>query len=204
MSIKSFILGKTKTLQADVTVTGAVLNAGHLQITGTHAFEVGDIVSISGIVGAVEANVVGIVSSIATTVSFKLENTPCAVTAYTSGGTVKHIGWATPLVLVDATTFPTVPDMTFKARIERLDASCNARVTLVDSADAGFLTSWPLAHFNSFGGIDKGLSQDKNFDAKMYEMPGIRAGVSGDNCRVLFYMDGGAGKVAQFGAWLEY
>lgn len=204
MSIKSFILAKAKTLNADVTVTGAVLAGGHLQITGTHAYEVGDIVSISGVTGAVEANIVGIVSSISTTVSFKLENTPCAVTSYVSGGIVKHIGWATPLVLVDNAVFPTVPDMTFKARLERLDASCNARIVFTDSGDVSFLTAQPLATFAAAGGIDKGLSQDKNWNAKAAEMPGFRAGVAGDNCRVLVYLDGGAGKVAQFSAWLEY
>ena len=83
----------------------AVLSGGHLQITGTHAYEVGDIVSIANIIGAVEANVVGIVFSVSGTASFKLENFPGAVTPYVSGGTVKHIGWASPVVSVDATVF---------------------------------------------------------------------------------------------------
>ena len=52
----NLVVSKLKTILADVTITGAVLNAGALRFTGTHAYEIGDLISVSGVTGAVEAN----------------------------------------------------------------------------------------------------------------------------------------------------
>lgn len=203
MAYLSLAAAKVKVLKAPVTITGAVLSGGHLQITGTHSFEVGDIVQISGVGGAVEANIQGVVSSVSTTVSFKLENTPYAVTSYTSGGIATHIGWATPTGLIDNTVFATTSDVTLQARVEALTVG-NARVHFVDSADSGFVTAQPLETFQVAGPVAANLSADIMSSARKYQVPGLRIGASGDNVRVLLFLDGGTGASAQFSAWLAY
>ena len=94
--------------------------------SGTHAFEIGDLVMRKNIVGAVEANVQGVVSSVSGTASFRLENTPGVVTAYVSGGTVSHLGWCSPGVNTDNSIFDesgTPPaDYTIKVRLNNWSA----------------------------------------------------------------------------------
>lgn len=204
MSQISATSAKVKTIAADVTVTGAVLSGGLIQITGTHAYEVGDIVQISGIAGAVEANGQFVVASISTTVSFKLANATWAVTTYTSGGTVKHIGWATPAVLVDNTIFTASPyNFTLVSRVEALTSGANVRLVWVDSGVSTFVSEQPLSVNQAVGPVASNFSADKRFSVQNYDAPDARIGASGDNFRLKAYVSGGAGASVQFSAWVE-
>ena len=88
----SLVNSKTKVLQATATISNVAVVADHLQITCvSHFFEIGDLVSIEGVIGAVESNSPGIVASVSSNV-FTLEQLTGGITGYTSGGRARHLG----------------------------------------------------------------------------------------------------------------
>lgn len=201
ISIKS---GKVKTLQANVTISGAVAATGLIKLTtsAVNALETGDIVQISGVTGTTEANGQFVITVVDTT-HFSLNNS-VFLNAYVSGGTGVHIGYATAATLVDNTVFASVPDYTLQARIESLSSGSNARIGFFDAVDLAFVTEQPLKVFQVAGPVASNLSADVMFTAKRYDTPDTRMGASGDNLRVKIYISGGPGSVAQFSAWLFY
>lgn len=201
MSQTAFVTGKTKTILADLTITAAVSAGGLVKLTSAaHGLETGDILQISGIVGTVEANGQWVITKVDAN-TFTLDNSVFA-TAYTSGGTAKHIGWACAGVNVDNTVFATKPDFTLQARVETLSSGANVRVKFEDAADTAFVTFQSLATFQAAGPIVS--SADKMFTARAADMPDARMTASGNTFRVKFYISGGAGKAAKLSAWMTY
>ncbi len=203
MSQLAFATAKVKTIQADSTITAAT-NASPIAVTTSapHLLETGDIVQISGAVTLTAANGRFVVTKTGAS-TFTLNNSNGNGT-WASGGTVKHIGFATAAVLVDNTVFTTAPDFMLQARIESLTSGANVRFEFVDSADSLFVTAQPIVTFQAPGPIASNLSADKMFTVKKYDVPDTRIAASGNNMKANVYVSGGPGAVAQFSAWLAY
>ncbi len=203
MSQLNFALAKVKTIQANSTITAAT-NASPIAVTtsAAHLLETGDIVQISGSVGNTAANGKFVVTKTGAT-TFTLNNSN-GNGAWTSGGTVVHLGFATAAVLVDNTVFTSAPDFTLQARFEALTSGAKARIHFIDSADSLFVTAQPVLTFQAPGPIASNLSADKMFSAKSYDVPDVRIAASGDNMKVDVYISGGPGASLQFSAWLYY
>jgi hypothetical protein len=201
MSQLNIVTSKSRTLQPDATVTGVVLYGGHLQITCVNSLEVGDIVSITGIVGATEANRVGIVFS-ATGSTFTLENSPGAVSSYISGGVIKTIGWASPLVSTDNSVIDNTADLTLKVKLTALSPDTKCRIEIEDGFGAD-TTAETVATFNVAGAMKNSVS-DYVVSRRRYEMPNLRIGNSGCFMRAkLLFPSGIPGNSATFSAWLD-
>jgi hypothetical protein len=215
MSVISILSGKQKTLVADGTITGA--SGVNTLITVTcvaHGLETGDIVQISGVASpAGAANGQWVVTRTSAD-AYTLNNSLSSGT-WGSGGTVKHIGFASAAALVDNTVFTssTSTDITFMARIEEISSGANIRVVLEDAATTTFVDGQPLATFVAPGqlgaagvGVYAGLAgqNDKTYSVKNADIPDVRLGASGNNIRVKMFISGGAGKTAQLTANLVY
>jgi hypothetical protein len=215
MSVLSILSGKQKTLVADGTITGMTGVDALIQVTcAAHGLETGDIVQISGVAAPADAaNGQWVVTKVSSSV-YSLNNSLGSGT-WGSGGTVKHIGFASAAVLVDNTVFTasTSTDVTLMARIEEISSGANIRVVFEDAGASTFIDAQPLATFVAPGalgaagvGVYAGLAgqNDKTYSAKKADMPDIRLGASGDNVRVKMFISGGAGKTAQLTAALTY
>jgi hypothetical protein len=214
MAQLSLTLAKQKTI-ATVPVITAMTGVNVLiQVTSTaHGLETGDIVQIAGVASpAGAANGQWVITKVDAN-NFTLNNSLGSGT-WGSGGTITHLGWATPATLVDNTVFANgTPDYTLQARIEELLTGANVRVVFEDCGASTFIDAQPVAVFQSTGnigvaapGVFAGLAgqNDKMFTAKKYDVPDTRMAASGNNLRAKFYVSGGAGKTAQFSAWLTY
>jgi hypothetical protein len=194
-----------RTIQAPATVTGITYSGNKLVVVATHALAVNDIVRISGVVGCTEANATFVVASVSTTVSFDVPCVEAAISAsWSSGGTVTHIGFASPAVLVDNTVFTNgIPDLTLVSRLEALTTG-NARIVWEDAADASFITAEPLWVETGIAPVAANFSADKRWSSKKYDVADIRAAASGDNLRMKVFLSGGTGAEAQVSGWVEY
>lgn len=203
MSQLNFATAKVKTIQASSTITAAT-NAAPIAVTtsAVHGLETGDVVVISGSVGNLAANGKFVITKTSTT-AFTLNNSNGSG-AWTSGGTVAHVGFATAAVLTDNTIFTSAPAFTLQARIESLTSGANVRVEFQDTADSLFVTAYPVVIFQAPGPIAANFSADKMFTAKYYDVPDVRIASSGDNMRAVVYVSGGPGAVCQFSAWLQF
>lgn len=201
MSQLNFATAKVKTLVANITITGAAAGTANvISITAAgHGLETGDIVSISGVVGTVEANGRWTVTRTSSSV-FTLNNSQF-VTAYTSGGTAVHIGFAAAFVLTDATVFPTAPNYTLQGRVENLTAG-NARVSFEDTLDTTGKLGQDICLFQRASTL--GPTYDSVMSFPKYDIPSYRVGVANSNTRVKVLLDGGPGTVCQFSAWMTY
>lgn len=210
----TFATSKTKTLVANMTITGAVASGSLIKITSNgHGLETGDIVQITGVTGTVEANGQWVVTRVDAN-NFTL-NLSTFSNAYVSGGTAKHIGFATASQAVDNTVYSTVPSFTLQARIEELTSGANARVVYEDSAAGDFSDAQPLTAFEAKGNIgDTGTlgsfqtgssveNFDKMFTAKYYDLPDAVMASANNKFRLKVFISGGAGKSAVFSGWLD-
>jgi hypothetical protein len=212
MSQISLASAKVKTLVADLVITGAVASGALTKLTCVaHGLETGDILQVTGVTGTVEANGQWTVTRV-TADTFTLDGSTF-LNAYVSGGAAKHIGFATAAGTVDNSVFTTKPDFTLKARLEYLDSGANARIIFEDAADTAFATRQPVAVFQAPGKVGgttagafsgKAGELEKQYMTKSYDVPDVRMAASGDVLRAKIFISGGAGKSAQFSAWMEY
>jgi len=202
MSQLNLILAKAKTLVANGTITAMTGVNALIQCTVTaHGLETGDIVQISGVASpAGGANGQWVVTKVDAN-NFTLNNS-LGTGTWASGGTVVHIGFATPALLVDNTVFASAPDFTLQGRIESLSSGSNARMLFTDAADAAFVTEQPLAAFHQPGAI--AVSYDVTKSYKKEDTVDARIAASGDNFRAKLYISGGPGSKATFSAWLRW
>jgi hypothetical protein len=204
MANYNFLLAYALTLVPDITITGAAAVGGAgtaVRITSAaHGLVTGDIAQISGLVGTVEGNGQWVVTKHDAN-SFDLNNSVFE-TAYGSGGTAKHIGHASPAVLVDNTIFTSTPvSFMLQARVEALAAGSNARLLFTDSADVNFVTEQPIACKHVAGALAK--SYDSMFTAKNEDAVDARVGASGDNMRLKVFLSGGAGSTCTVSGWMK-
>ena len=175
----------SRTLQADVTITGVVRSGSHIQYTGTHHYQAGDLVAVSGILGTIEANLSGVVSSVSGTAGFTLEVPVLnlqTLNVYVSGGVSKHLGFVSPTANIDNTQIDqsSIPpaDYTLRVRMENLSAGATCRIVLQDALDPLFQTGQPVAQF-SFAGFTKNSVSDSSQSKRAYSIPDTRIGTSG-------------------------
>ena len=202
MSQTNFVLAYALTLQANATVTAAASATGAIKLTAAaHGLVTGDIVQVSGLVGTVEGNGQWVVTKVDAN-NVTLNNSTFA-NVWSSGGTIAHIGHASPAVLVDNTVFTSTPaDFMLQSRIESLSTGSNVRVLFTDSADVNFVTEQPVACKHVAGPLGK--SFDSMFTAKKEDACDARIAASGDNFRMKLFLSGGAGSTATFSGWMKF
>lgn len=200
----TLVSGKTLTIQAASTISAATAASPIAVTTGTHGLNTGDIVLITGVVGNVAANGKWVVTVVDST-HFSLNGSTGTV-AYTSGGSVAHLGFQTAAVLTDNTVFPSAnPDFTVKFQLASLTAG-GARIHVEDSKDSG-VSYFPGPWFSTFG--SRTTVNDSLFSAKREDYNGAALGNSGDKARINVYLEGTYGvapavaTVASFNAWIE-
>jgi hypothetical protein len=205
MQIISILAGKSKTIQANTTVTAMASAAGLVKVTttGAHGLETGDIVQLSGTVGTVEANVQWIVTVIDTT-HFTLNNSTF-VNAYVSGGMVAHVGWSTPLTAFNNTFFLNTPiDLTGKFLVSSAPVNASMRWVIDDAGlgDTTYLSALP----GPMGAYAGGASAKSDFlwSFLYSDFPDLRLQIENTwRLRVLFGHPV-AGNVYTFSFWMEY
>jgi len=204
MSQINFALAQVVTLEPNYSVSGAVAASGLIKITtsAVNALVTGDVVQISGVTGTVEANGKWVITVVDTS-HFTLNNSTF-LNAYSSGGTIVHVGFVTPAVLMDNTVFPSTPvALTMQARVESLSSGANVRMEFQDSADVNFVTGGTGPTWCKSGLI--AFSYDDMNTSKLQDFPDMRYGSSGDNWRFRVEMPTASpGASVQFSAWVRY
>jgi len=200
------LAGKSKTIQANATVSAMVNSAGLVKVTTTaaHGFETGDIVQLSGTVGTVEANGQWVVNSLDAT-HLVLNNSFFANT-YVSGGTVQHIGWATALSNFNFTFFLGTPlSLIGKVQLQSAPAGSTIRFVFDDAAygDTGFLTSMPGPTFHFAGGQTAKSDAVASF-VFMPDWPDLRLNYENTWRLRVLWGKGTPGQSFTFSSWMEY
>jgi hypothetical protein len=191
---------KAKTIQADATITAAT-NAAPIAITtgANHGYETGDIVQHSGILGNLAANGQFVIT-VTGPATYTLNNSNGSG-AYTSGGTSKHIGFATAAALIDNTIFPNGPlYYSLGFRLEQLSAGSSVRALFEDTSDAAFVTAQPGPSF-AFNGVHP-LIDPQTYTRNFPDFSILQLGQAGNNLRVKVFIAGGPGSSCTFSAWL--
>ena len=155
MSYLYFAQGLTVTIQPTQNLSGAANTSPIVVTEDDHGFLTGDFVQIAGVAGNTAANGESVVTVIDAN-TFSLNNSN-GNGAYSSGGIVTHLGRATPGVLVDNTTFPTLPSFALQARIEALQYFA-VSVAFTDAVDADFVTELPFVTSQRIGPLGCHLS----------------------------------------------
>jgi hypothetical protein len=205
MQIISVLTSKSKTIQANSTVSTMASSGGLVKVTTTaaHGLETGDIVQISNTTGTVEANGQWIVAVIDTT-HFTLNNSTF-VNAYVSGGTVAHVGWSTPLAAFNNTFFLNTPiDLTGKFLVQSAPVNFIFRWVIDDASigDTTFLTAMP----GPTGGFAGGASAKSDYlwSFLYSDFPDLRLQIENSwRLRVLFGHPV-PGNAFTFSFWMEY
>lgn len=200
------LITKTKTLVASSTITAAT-NASPIAVTtsAAHGLESNDIIAISGAVGNTAVNGQFTVTVVDAT-HFTL-NGSSGNGAWTSGGTVAHIGFSLPSFTTDNTVFPQNSDFTVKTRIATLSANTGVTFHYNDSSDGG-ATFRPGPFYSRFGAL--GLTNDALMSWKREDWPQAKFGNPGDRLRLNAYLEGAYGVAATVGssvtfqAWVEF
>jgi hypothetical protein len=204
MSQTNFLTAYALTLQASSTVSAMTGANALIAVTtsAAHGLVTNDIVQISGVATPAGAANGQWVITVTSTTAFTLNNSLGSGT-WSSGGTVAHIGHASPAVLVDNTVFSSYPTQwMLQARVEALASGSNARLLFTDAADSAFVTEQPGPAFCVAGAVSK--SADVMHSAKYEDYPDMRMASSGDNFRIKIFVSGGAGSTATVSAWLRY
>lgn len=192
--------GKVKAIRPDVIITGVTYSGG-VTITGTHAYEVGDIVQISGVTGAVESNGQWIVSAVTGTTSFKINSPSISVTSYVSGGTSKHLGFSAFAVTDNVAINEVTDSCTLKVQLSSLSPGASVRFVAFDSYDAG-PGDEPLVSFNTAGATHP--SGDELWSIRLYQVPDWRLGSPGNVTRInALVIGGGPGTSFTFSSWID-
>lgn len=205
MQIISVLTNKSKTIQANATVTAMVSAAGLVKVTtgAVHGLESGDIVQLSGTVGTVEANGQWVVTVIDTT-HFTLNSSTFA-NAYVSGGTVQHVGYSTPLTAFNNTFFLNTPvDLTGKFSVTSAPVNASMRWSIDDAGlgDTTYLSAMP----GPTGGYAGGASEvsDSVWSFLYSDFPSLNLQVENTwRLRVLFGHPV-VGEMITFSFWFEY
>jgi hypothetical protein len=190
----------SKAIVSTKNVSGAT-NASPIVITtsAAHGLETGDIVQIASVAGNTAANGQWVIA-VASSTTFSLVNS-AGNAAYTSGGTVAHLGYSWNS-LADDTVFAS-SGATFKgfaAQVSQITSGSNVRVVVEDAADSSFVTAQPVAIWQANGE----LVLDRNFSIGKYDLPDLRIGASGNNLRFKVFCSGGAGKTSSVAAFANY
>jgi Ubiquitin-activating enzyme E1 FCCH domain len=215
MSYLSFASAVSRTIQTVPAITGAT-DASPIVITAdAHGLLTNDIVQIAGVTGNTAANGQWVITVVNAN-TFSLNNS-YGNAAYVSGGTITHIGIASPAVLIDNTVFSTVPPFALQLRFEAIPSGATVTGGFYGAADANFVTEQPVVVFSKAGAINVAPlswlsnlaatppgNSDDMFTAKNYDVPTLRIGSSGDNARTKLITNSGAGTVIQYSAWLAY
>jgi hypothetical protein len=205
MQIISVLTSKSKTIQANSTVSTMASSGGLVKVTtaAAHGFETGDIVQISNTTGTVEANGQWIVTVIDTT-HFTLNNATF-VNAYVSGGTVIHCGWSAPLSAFNQNFFLGTPvDLTGKFLVQSAPVNFTFRWVIDDASigDTTFLTAMPGPTGGCAGGQTSKSDSIQMFT--YYDFPDLRLNIENTwRLRVLFGHPV-VGETITFSFWFEY
>jgi hypothetical protein len=205
MTIISVLTTKSKTIQANATVSTMAASGGLVKVTTTaaHGFETGDIVQLSGTVGTVEANGQWIVTVIDTT-HFTLNNSTF-FNAYVSGGTVTHCGYSIPLTAFNNNCFLNTPvNLTGKFLVQSAPVNSTFRWSIDDAGlgDTRYLSAMP----GPTGGYGGGASAKSDYlwSFLYIDFPDLRLQIQNTwRLRVLFGHPV-PGNAFTFSLWMEY
>ena len=191
---------KSKTIVGASTISAAT-NTTPIAITTTaaHGLETGDVVQNSGVIGNLAANG-NFVVTVTSSTAFTLNNSNGSG-AYTSGGSVAHIGYATPAALIDNTVLLTPKDFTLVVRIEASSPGSTTRFQFEDTADLNFVTGLPVAQGATVGGFSPASDYKRSW--KKEDEPDLRQASPGNNLR-LKMLNSTVGATFTFSAWMEY
>ncbi len=205
MQIISVLTSKSKTIQANSTVSTMVSSGGLVKVgtTAAHGFESGDIIQLSGTVGTVEANGQWIVTVVDAT-HFTLNNSNF-LNAYVSGGTIAHCGYSAPLTAFNNTFFLNTPiNLTGKFLVQSAPVNSTFRWVIDDAGlgDTTYLSSMP----GPAGGFAGGASPKSDYVwSFLYsDFPDLRLQIENTwRLRVLFGHPV-VGVTISFSFWFEY
>lgn len=205
--------GKNKTLQPSLTVTGCS-TAGAVTVASSAGYEAGDIVlatGLAGLTGGVNA-IWQISITSGTVVQLKSIGSSAAPTfagAWTSGGTLKHIGWTNTALTLDNTIFDSPdPDFTLVTTVDSLSASTGLRIHVLDTSDsfAADIKVGPMTY--AFGPFTAQTSERVS-SVRRHHFQGLRLGSSGNALRSVVMFEGvkgtppAVGASAMFSQWVE-
>jgi hypothetical protein len=131
MPAQYFAQNKTKILANETVVTNVTFSGGAYVVTADNSLEIGDLVSISGVLGCTEINTqLQILTASGT--QFTAAAPGAGLSAvYVSGGYVAHIGWCTPPVSTTGLQL----DFTLQSDVQGQTPASASRFVYEDSPD---------------------------------------------------------------------